>query len=433
MGTNATINEFAAIAKPFESVEELDFIIEKIKDKKIVMLGESTHGTNEFYKWRLDITKTLVEDHGFNFIAVEGDWPACQAVNQFVNKADLKADPLETLKHFNRWPTWMWANYEMLTLMEWLSEYNQNSFTSDFKVGFHGLDVYSLYESINAINEELEKIDPKLADKVMRYYSCFDPYLHDEKAYVRSLYKYPEGCETQVAEALFELFKKNVSDLDILQNAKIVQQAEHYYRSMMTGEDSWNIRDQHMMSTLDSLLNHYGTESKAIIWAHNTHIGDYRGTDMLFQEQVNIGGLAREKWGTEKVALIGMTTYKGSVIASNAWDGKVLVMEVPEAKSGSLEDVLHQCVPKVGSPQFAFWLDELNENDQQVLNDFIGHRAIGVVYHPQHEALGNYVPTIITKRYNGMLFFDETSALTPLRVELDREKIPETWPHGARV
>lgn len=433
MGINATINEFAAIAKPFESVEDLDFVIEKIKDKKIVMLGESTHGTNEFYKWRLDITKTLVEDHGFNFIAVEGDWPACQAVNQFVNKADLKSDPLETLKHFNRWPTWMWANYEMLTLMEWLSEYNQNSFTSDLKVGFHGLDVYSLYESINAISEELEKIDPLFADKVMRFYSCFDPYLHNEKAYVRSLFKYPEGCETQVAEALFELFKKNVTDLDILQNAKIVQQAEHYYRSMMTGEDSWNIRDQHMMSTLDSLLNHYGTESKAIIWAHNTHIGDYRGTDMVFQEQVNIGGLAREKWGAEKVALIGMTTYKGSVIASNAWDGKVLVMEVPEAKSGSLEDVLHQCVPKVGSPQFAFWLDEINENDQQSLNDFIGHRAIGVVYHPQHEALGNYVPTIITKRYNGMLFFDETSALTPLRVELDREKIPETWPHGARV
>lgn len=431
MGINATINEYAEIAKPFSSIEDLDQIIQKIKDKKIVMLGESTHGTSEFYRWRLEITKELVENHGFSFIAVEGDWPACQGINAFVKENDLRSDPLEALKHFNRWPTWMWANFEMLNLLEWLSEFNQNSFNDDDKVGFHGLDVYSLYESIYTINEQLEKVDPVLAAKVMRFYSCFEPYMHDEKAYARSLYKYPEGCESDVADALFELFRKNITDIDILQNAKIVQQAERYYRAMISGEDSWNIRDQHMMSTLDSLLQHYGPESKAIIWAHNTHIGDYRGTDMVFQGQVNIGGLAREKWGKDKVALIGFTTYKGSVIASRAWDGKVEVMEVPSAKEGSLEDVLHQCVPIVGSKQFAFMLEDVHPHS--ILNDFRGHRAIGVVYHPKFEGVGNYVPTVLTKRYDGMIFFDETSALTPLRVEFDRNKMPETWPFGARV
>jgi erythromycin esterase len=431
MGINATINEYAEIAKPFSTIKDLDQIIQKIKDKKIVMLGESTHGTSEFYRWRLEITKELVENHGFSFIAVEGDWPACQGINAFVTKNDLRSDPVEALKHFNRWPTWMWANFEMLNLLEWLSELNQNSLSDDDKVGFHGLDVYSLYESIFTINEQLEKVDPELAAKVMRFYSCFEPYQNDEKAYARSLYKYPDGCESDVADALFELFRKNITDIDILQNAKIIQQAERYYRSMITGEDSWNIRDQHMMSTLESLLLHYGSESKAIVWAHNTHIGDYRGTDMVFQGQVNIGGLAREKWGNDKVALIGFATYKGSVIASHAWDGKIENMEVPAAKEGSLEDILHQCVPIVGHSQFAFMLEDVHPHS--ILNDFRGHRAIGVVYHPKFEGIGNYVPTVLTQRYDGMIFFDETSALAPLQVEFDRNKLPETWPFGARV
>lgn len=430
MKQNATAKAIETRARPFQSTDDLGHLIDKIKEKKIVMLGESSHGTSDFYKWRMEISKELIENHGFNFIAVEGDWPPCQEINRFIHKTNLHSDPLEVLKNFSRWPTWMWANYEILNLMEWLSEFNQNSFNEDLKVGFHGLDVYSLFESISAIETHLERLDPDLASKVMRYYSCFEPYMHDEKAYTRSLYKFPDGCETQVAEALFEMLKHNVRDMDILQNAKIIQQAERYYRTIISGEDAWNVRDRHMMNTLDELLHYYGSESKAIVWAHNTHIGDYRGTDMVFQGEVNIGGLAREKWGESKVALIGFSTYTGNVIASHAWDGPIEVMAVPKARPGSLEDILHQCVPKLGK-QFAFMLDEI-ESDSP-LNDFYGHRAIGVVYHPQFESRGNYVPTVLTKRYDGMVFIDETIALTPLAVDMNHEKIPETWPFGARV
>lgn len=431
MNSKNIFNEVAAISTTFKSRKDLSPLIESIKDKKIVMLGESSHGTHEFYKWRLEISKELIENHGFNFICVEGDWPPCQKINSFVQKNDLQEDPIEVLKNFSRWPTWMWANYEMLNLLEWQSEFNQNSFVEDLKVGFHGLDVYSLYESINALHDELEKIDPVLAARVMRYYSCFEPFKHDERAYARSLFKYPEGCQQQVAEALFEMFKKKITSLDILQNASIIQQAERYYRSMITGEDSWNVRDEHMMTTLDKLLHHYGPESKGIVWAHNTHIGDYRGTDMVFHGQINIGGLAREKWGDDKVSLIGMTTYKGSVIASHAWDGKTEVMKVPEAKKDSLEEILHQSVPLVGSKNFFFLTETIKKGSE--LFDYRGHRAIGVVYQPQHESQGNYVPTMLSKRYDGMIYFDESTALTPLRVEFDREKIPETYPHGARL
>lgn len=431
MGFNEVINEISAIGKPFQKKEDLSALIESIKDKKIVMLGESSHGTSEFYKWRMEISRELIENHGFNFIAVEGDWPPCQKINSFVRQNDSAQDPLSVLKNFSRWPTWMWGNYEVLSLMEWMSEFNQNTFSDDLKVGFHGLDVYSLYESISEMGALLSKIDPDLADKVMRYYSCFEPYLHDEKAYARSLFKYPDGCQSQVAEALFELFKKKVNDLEILQNGYIIEQAERYYRSMVTGEDSWNIRDQHMMTTLDRLLHHYGPESKGIVWAHNTHIGDYRATDMVFQGQVNIGGLAREKWGRDNVSLIGMTTYTGSVIASHAWDGAIEVMNIPAAKSGSLEDLLHQAIPQVGLSQYYFLLDQVSPESS--LHDFRGHRAIGVVYHPAHESHGNYVPTKLTQRYDGMVFFDVTSALTPLRMEFDPQKIPETYPFGARI
>ena len=425
------INDIQNRAIPFKSIKDLSPLIQKIKDKKIVMLGESTHGTSEFYNLRLEISRELVENHGFNFIAVEGDWPACQSINHFVHNNSNQTDPLSVLQSFSRWPTWMWANYEMLNLMEWLSEFNQNSLNEDDKVGFYGLDVYSLYDSINAVGDLLEKINPVLASKVMKYYSCFEPYYRNEKAYARSLYKYPEGCESQVADALFELFKKNITDLDVLQNAKIVQQAERYYRTIISGEDAWNIRDHHMLNTMDSLLHHYGSESKCIVWAHNTHIGDYRGTDMLFHGQINIGGLAREKWGADKVSLVGFSTYKGNVIASPAWDGKIDVIEVPEAKEGSLEDFLHRCIPQVGHSQFVVDLSDVEL--QSTLHDFMGHRAIGVVYQSRFESQSNYVPTVLTKRYDALIYIDETSALTPLRVEAEKMKIPETWPFGARV
>lgn len=417
-------------------------LIDSIKNKKIVMLGEASHGTKEFYDWRSTISKELLQNHGFNFISVEGDWPPCQEINNFIqNKNEKMTDndsPEEVLSHFSRWPTWMWANDEVNELITWLKANNTNT---KHPFGFYGLDVYSLYDSIDQVTKLLNKIDPKLAMKAKSYYSCFDSYRHDEKAYARSLFHVPEGCKKNVLSALNEALQyklenikeQNESVFDAIQNARIVCNAENYYRAMVFGEeDSWNVRDSHMMETLNMLMKHYGTEAKGIVWAHNTHIGDYRATDMLLHGQVNIGGLAREEFGKENIALVGFSTYTGSVIASHSWDGPIQVLPVPKAMEKSVEAEFHNAVPRVGSPDFYVLFD--NEPEFSPLAETRGQRAIGVVYHPPSEHRGNYVPTILSDRYDAFVFFDETEALRPfLKVEVDMEKIPETYPYGTHI
>ncbi|MBC7537405.1 MAG: erythromycin esterase family protein [Bacteriovorax sp.] len=421
-------------------------LIDSIKNKKIVMLGESSHGTKEFYEWRSTISKELLLNHGFNFISVEGDWPPCQEVNKFIhgkneNKKDIskigESPADQVLSHFSRWPTWMWANSEAAELITWLralNSGNQNPY------GFYGLDVYSLYESIDRVTKLLNQIDPQLAMKAKSFYSCFDSYRHDEKAYARSLFAIPEGCKKEVLSALNETLEyklKNIKDqdealFDAIQNARIVCNAENYYRAMVLAEeDSWNVRDTHMMDTLNMLLKHYGPDAKGIVWAHNTHIGDYRATDMLIHGQVNIGGLARQKYGKEKVALVGFSTYTGSVIASHSWDGPVQVLPIPKAIEKSVESEFHNAIPKVGSQDFYVLFD--NEPEFSPLVETRGQRAIGVVYHPPSEHRGNYVPTILSDRYDAFVFFDETRPLTPLKVEVDYDKFPETYPYGTHV
>lgn len=426
-------DEIEQVAVAFEDIEDFQGLIDKVKNKRIVMLGESSHGTQEFYEYRRLISNELIKHHDFDFIAVEGDWPACQAVNEYI-QANSSQDSLNVITRFSRWPTWMWGNTEVTELMEDLKSWNQDSNKSP--VGFHGLDVYSLNESIEEVINKLNDIDPILALKAKHYYSCFDPYKHDEKAYVSSLFKYPEGCEEKVVKALEAILEKNLKDknayFDVVQNAKIVKNAERYYHTMIShDDDSWNVRDGHMMETLESLLDHYGPESKAIIWAHNTHIGDYRATDMVTYGQVNLGGLARERFGKDDVALVGFTTFTGQVVASTAWDGPIEVMDVPRGKEGSLEYALHQGVSSIGKPNFYLDFDLLETSSS--FNEYMGHRAIGVVYHPEHEHRGNYVPTIASQRYDAMVFFDETSAVKPLNIRFENDKVPETYPFGDRI
>ncbi|WP_408099236.1 erythromycin esterase family protein [Peredibacter sp. HCB2-198] len=353
-------------------------------------------------------------------------------MNRFIQEG-ASIDALTAMNAFSRWPTWMWANTDILNLMDDLKDWNEHSEES---VGFHGLDVYSLYESLDEVQTLLKEIDPYLAAEVKEFYSCFGPYRHDEKAYARSLTHKNEGCKREVSKALQKILEKKLSDggkvMNVVQNARIIQNAEHYYHVMMSMEDdSWNVRDRHMTETLDMLLKHYGNQSKAIVWAHNTHIGDFRATDMANYGQVNIGGLARMKHGEENVALVGFTTYQGEVIASHAWDGPIEVMTVPEGKSHSLEKVLHDCVEQMGHHNFYLDFDGLDPLTE--FYDFIGHRAIGVVYHPHQERRGNYVPTIPGKRYDALVFFDKTQALTPLNVKFQKEKMPETYPYGSRL
>lgn len=434
MNSTDFAKEITKNASMLRNIDDLDRLINSVKDKKVVMLGESSHGTKEFYEWRAAISKELILNHGFNFIAVEGDWPPCQEVSKFIqNKTQLDAE--KTLAYFSRWPTWMWANREVQTLIEWLQE---NSSKLKKAVGFHGLDVYSLYESMDKVIEELDSIDRSLALAASSYYSCFDSYRHDEKAYARSLMRLPEGCKKQVLKVLNDSLNYKLSNpdnediFDVVQNAKIVCNAENYYRAMVLGEeDSWNVRDHHMMDTLTMLMDHYGPDAKGIVWEHNTHIGDYRATDMMRNGQVNIGGLAREEFGNENVALVGFTTYKGTVIASSAWDGAIKIMPVPEAKEGSVESEMHKASADIGYPDYYVLLN--NVAPDSPLAEPRGQRAIGVVYHPPSEHRGNYVPTILSKRYDVMVFIDQTTALNPLEIKADKEKIPETYPFGTHV
>jgi erythromycin esterase len=435
-------------AKPISLIDhhfELRPLINSIKSKRVVMLGEASHGTKEFYDWRRLISEELISNHGFNFISVEGDWPPCQQINQYIAKENInensERNAKSALSHFTRWPTWMWANDEVVELVTWLK---QNNNVNKNQAGFYGLDVYSLYESLDQVIELLRKVDPKLATSAKAYYSCFDAYRHDEKAYAKSLFHTPEGCKKDVLSALqqtlnYKLENNNRENLnkgeflfDAIQNAHIVCNAEKYYRAMVFGEeDSWNVRDQHMMDTLDMLLNHYGPNAKGIVWAHNTHIGDYRATDMNAHGQVNIGGLAREKYGREKVALVGFSTYQGTVTASHSWDGPIQVLPVPKAVENSVEAEFHNAVTDVGSPDF--YVQFGNEPKFCPLAETLGQRAIGVVYHPPSERRGNYVPTILSERYDAFVFFDETEAVSPHKVKADREKIPESYPFGTHV
>ncbi len=426
-------------ARPLRALADLRPPIDEISAARVVMLGESSHGTQEFYEWRRLISQELIAHHGYNAIVVEGDWPPCWQLNSYVH-GEGPPDARRALRAFSRWPTWMWANTEVIKLADWMRGHNEKLEASE-RAGFYGLDVYSLFESVSAILEQLEKVNPFLARKARARYECFDRFEGDEMAYARHLLEFPAGCEQQALLSLQELLAARLYDSDARtppfrdrlfnaeQNARIVANAERYFRAMMHGsEDSWNVRDRHMQETLEILLQRYGSATKLIVWAHNTHIGDYRATSMVEEGQVNLGGLAREALGPENVKLVGFGTYRGEVIASRSWDGPVEVMRSPAAEPGSYEAVFHRVCEKLSSPACYLSLAGLPEADP--LQETRGHRAVGVVYRPSQERYGNYVPTSLGRRYDAFLFFDETTALDPLEQDFNRAEIPETWPQG---
>ena len=420
-------------ALPLRDKKDLRPLLDKLSSAKVVMLGEASHGTQEFYEWRRLISQELIAHHGFQFIAVEGDWPSCYQLNRFV-KGEISGNAKEALGSFQRWPTWMWANTDIIELAHWLRYHNQGLGSID-QAGFYGLDVYSLFESIEEVLKQTEKLDASLAAKIRERYSCFEAFNGDEKFYAKSLFSFPEGCEDEVLKNLRDLLQLRVDKIhkaeslfDAQQNARIVANAENYYRvTVFGGDDSWNVRDRHMMETLDTLLKRHGPDAKAIVWAHNTHIGDYRATDMVTEGQVNIGGLAREKYGESQVQLVGFSTYEGEVTASRAWDGPTLSTLVPPAMPGSYEAVFHQVARRSRMDDFIL---PLQDKSEEALSRILGHRAIGVVYNPATERYGNYVPTSLSKRYDAMIFIDQTHSLNVLPQKFERKEIPETWPRG---
>lgn len=411
--------------------KDLTSLLKDIGDRRVVMLGEASHGTHEYYTWRTAISKRLIQEKEFSFIAVEGDWPDCYKINRYVKGyKDAGEDIQKILKSFDRWPTWMWANWEVAALAEWLHEYNKR-LPIEKRVGFYGLDVYSLWDSMEVMVNYLEKEDPQAARSVKQAIQCFEPFEYNEQLYARHSLR-ENNCRDKVLALLKEIRMKAAfldgdreAGFNTEQNALIAVNAEKYYRSMIGFDnESWNIRDVHMMETLHRLLQFHGQDAKGIVWEHNTHIGDARATDMKKAGMVNIGQLAREQYGENEVYLTGFGSYKGSVIAGETWGASMEEMEVPEARPGSIEAELHN--QSTDNRYILF-----NEDDNRLLYQSpIRHRAIGVVYNPAREKAGNYVPSVMSQRYNAFIFLDETKALHPMHMRPHHEKIPETYPFG---
>lgn len=419
------------LSLPLKTAKDLDPLLSQIGDSRIVLLGEASHGTHEYYDWRAEISKRLIQEKSFSFIAVEGDWPDCYRINRYAKGFKNSGKSVhEVLYAFKRWPTWMWANWEIVELVRWLKKFNQGLPEGE-EVGFYGLDVYSLWESMYALIEYLRKTKADAIDQAIKAYECFEPYKEDPQEYARAQAFVPSSCADEVVDLLAKVIQSQPKfsedgvegEFNAQQNAFVLMNAENYYRQMVYGgANTWNLRDEHMTDTLDRLMEFYGKEAKGIIWAHNTHIGDARFTDMVQAGEYNIGQLVRERHQREGAVAVGFGSYSGTVVAGKYWGAPMEIMKVPEAKKGSWEDIFHQSSADsklILSPDL---------KDERFF-DWRGQRAIGVVYNPDYE-LGNYVETVLPKRYDAFIYLDKTEALRPLHLKPKKEEIPETYPFG---
>ena len=425
-----SVNEDKEKSYSLSGSMDLDPLLDRIDDAHYVLLGEASHGTHEYYTWRAEISKRLIKEKGFRFIAVEGDWPDCYKINRYIKGLDNQdKTPVEVLKSFRRWPTWMWANWEIVALVSWLKEYNSKLPPSD-KIGFYGLDVYSLWESMGALVKYLEGTDPDAAKLAKKAIKCFEPFGEDGQLYARAHYSLPQSCRESVVNLLRDIRMKTLAydhdpeaRLNAEQNATIAVNAEAYYRSMISFDhSSWNLRDTHMVDTLNRVFQFHGPGTKGIVWEHNTHVGDARFTDMAKAGMINVGQLVREQQKHKDVVLVGFGSYQGNVIAGKAWEAPMEVMNVPEARLGSIEEILHN----ESAEDKLMIFDSYNRKER--FRDSLFHRAIGVVYLPENEKYGNYVPSIVNSRYDAFIYLDKSSALHPLHIKPDGHKTPETYP-----
>jgi erythromycin esterase len=422
-------------AHPLRTAQSLDPLMERIGDARFVLLGEASHGTSEYYLWRTRLSQRLIREKGFSFIAVEGDWPDCYRVNRYIKAyQDSGESAYQVLKAFNRWPTWMWANWEVVALVEWLRKYNEEMPEAK-RVGFYGLDVYSLWESLTEIMNYLKDNAPESLEAAYQAYHCFQPYGEDVQAYALASRFIPTSCEDVVMKLLLETQEKSrqgvyesdgESAFNAEQNAYVTLGAERYYRTMIHGDaESWNIRDQHMADTLERLIKQFGKESKAIVWEHNTHIGDARATPMAMAGMHNVGQLVRDQFSREGVVLLGFGAYQGTVIAGKSWGADMERMPVPEAREGSWEAILHQALD---ANHLLIFSDSAQADSY--FRGVHGHRAIGVVYKPEEQQGGSFVPTALSRRYDAFIYLEDTQALHPLQLAPDTEAAPETYPWG---
>ncbi|WP_247234433.1 erythromycin esterase family protein [Telluribacter sp. SYSU D00476] len=416
---------------PLRSEQDLDVLMNEIGDARVVLLGEASHGTSEYYTWRTAISRRLIQEKGFDFIAVEGEWADSYRINNFIKgpRRDSTA-AVEALRTYNRWPTWMWGNYEVASLVTWLNGYNQNQAANN-KIGFFGLDVYCLWESMTELMPYIQNADPKLVQAAQKVHQCFQPFSADAQQYAMAVANASADCRDETSRLWSTISKqgegkaKTEAQFVAEQNALVALNGERYYRSMVSSNtESWNIRDRHMMQTLRRLLEFHGPNSKGIVWEHNTHVGDARYTDMASSGEVNVGQLAREEIGQDKVYIVGFGSYSGTVIAGSSWGAPLQTMNVPQAVPGSWEQILHELSPT----NKIILSKDIRDNKQ--LNQRIGHRAIGVVYNPAIEHRGNYVPSVLPKRYDAFIFIDQTRALRPILPPSTANQPPDTYPSG---
>ena len=422
---------------------DFDPLLELIGDARIVLLGEASHGTHEFYQARAAITKCLITEKGFSAVAVEGDWPDAYRVNRFVRGVSDDADAEAALSGFKRFPTWMWRNADVLDFVGWLRDFNDARKPAE-RAGFYGLDLYSLFGSIEAVLGYLDRVDPAAAQRARYRYSCFDHAREDAQAYgYAASFDLSRSCENDVVAQLVELRRNApaytshdgqlaVDELFAAeQNARVIQNAEQYYRMMFQRRVStWNLRDQHMAETLDALATHLSKgrpPAKLVVWAHNSHLGDASATEMGWDGEWNVGQLAREKYGTAAV-LVGFSTHTGSVTAASAWDALPERKVVRESLPGSYERLLHD------SSAGNFYL---GLRDAGPLADALREprlvRAIGVIYRPETERASHYFHARLADQFDAIIHFDRTRAVEPLERTAEwqpGEEPPETFPTG---
>ncbi len=430
---------------------DYDPLIGMVGDARLVLLGEATHGTHEFYEQRAEITRRLIREKGFNAVVLEADWPDTLRVNRFVRgRSEEDATANEALQDFRRFPVWMWRNTVMLDFVDWLHSYNASRHTESERIGIYGMDLYSLFSSMDAVLQYLMAVDPEAAREAHRRYSCFEHFGEDPQIYGRSAgLGLSESCEQEVLAQLLEMQHQAIALMmrDGLmteeeyfyaeQNARVVKNAEAYYRAMFLGRDvSWNLRDSHMMETLNELLrfmdrrlHERGRSAKIVVWAHNSHLGDARATEMGQGGEHNVGQLVRESYPDDSL-LVGFTTHEGTVTAASQWDGLAFRKTVNPSLSGSYEQFFHG----TGVENFL-----LNLRDERAVSEHLEgsylERAIGVIYHPHTERISHYFYANLPRQFDAVIHLDRTRALEPLEVTAHWESaempdLPETWPTG---
>ncbi|MGE5170175.1 MAG: protein-L-isoaspartate(D-aspartate) O-methyltransferase [Rudaea sp.] len=423
----------ARTAEAFDDLDDADLapLLARIGDARVVLIGEATHGTSEFYRMRARISQALIEEKGFSFVAIEGDWPDAARIDHYVRHAEY---PPSTWTAFARFPSWMWRNREVRGFVDWLREHNAGV-AARRRVAFHGLDLYSLYNSIRSVVQYLDDVDPPTGRVARQRYGCLTPWQSDPATYAHAaLTGHYQTCEREVVAMLTDLLSKQRAYagrdgerfLDAVQNARLVANAERYYRTMYYGSRaSWNLRDTHMFETLEALLAHHGPQSKAIVWAHNSHVGDSAATEMAARGEYNIGRLCRKALGDDAYA-IGFGTYCGTVAAASDWDGPMELKRVRPGLDRSYEALCHASdVPR--------WLLPLRRQaNEDLVHDLAApllERAIGVIYRPETELASHYFQAVLPRQFDEYVWFDETTAVSPLETHA-LAGLPDTYPFG---